>query len=497
VLYAVDRTTAAAIVGSIGVVLLGLGLVAPQAYANVTDALQRAGVVLGRLISAAILTVLYALLFVPAGLMARLRGSDDLALAPPSEKRTMFVDVPLSDQRALFERQFARESSVRTPSRSPWWARVLRLGFITLVAFVMVDFVAWTAVRQAWFASVGPLADNRAQTAPYRNTSWGDDYWREFEEADLVEYRPYVGWQRRDYAGEHITVENGVRATWSPSEPLNEPTRIFVLGGSTVWGTGARDEATIASWLARIADAEDKPYELTNLGESGFVSWQEALLLAEKCASNDIPDVAVFYDGINDVFAKLQSPETSRPPQNLDRARRWFAAFRDTYEPLQGVVTFYGHNSLLATLLQKTRTPSFAGAARGAEWLAHEIAQEHLQARTFVRALAEAYGFRAIHVWQPSVFTKDPLSEEEKAHAKYPGDFPPELLRATYRLATREVAHSSEVVDASNVFDGVEETVFIDWMHVSEDGNRRVAELIGARLAADGPANEVARGRTR
>jgi hypothetical protein len=145
-------------------------------------------------------------------------------------------------------------------------------------------------------------------------------------------------------------------------------------------------------------------------------------------------------------------------------------------------------------LLRETRTPSFAGADRGAERLAAEIAEEHGQARAFVRALAETHGFEVIHVWQPSVFTKDPLSEEEEAYAENPGDFPPELLRSTYLLTTREVVGSGEVVDASNVFDGVQQTIFIDWMHVSEDGNRRVAELIGARLAADGLASEVRKG---
>jgi hypothetical protein len=497
VLYLLGRTIAAAVVGAIGATLLALGLVAPKTYVVVTDALRRAGVALGRLISAVILTLLYALVFVPAGLMARVRGSDELALARSTMGRSVFVDVPVADEASLFERQFTRESSLRAPSRMPRWVRVLRLVFVTVVAFVMVDFVAWTAGRQAWFAFVGPLADSRAETAPYRGTDWGRDYWREFREAFSVDYRPYVGWQRRDYAGEHVTIEDGVRATWAPAEPTGAPARIFVLGGSTVWGTGARDEGTIPSWLARIAHEQGEAYEVTNLGESGFVSWQEALLLADKCASNDIPDVAVFYDGVNDVFAKMQSPDTPRPPQNLDRSRRWFAAFRDRYQPLEGVITFYERNSLLATLLQEASTPSFAGAARGAEWLAQRIAEDHARTRAFVRALAEANGFEVIHVWQPSVFTKDPLSIEEETHAEKPGDFPPDLLRSTYRLATREVVASGEVIDASHVFDGVEDTVFIDWMHVSEDGNRRVAELIGNQLDATGVTNAQGRGGTR
>lgn len=497
VLYLFGRTVAAAVVGAIGATLLGLGLVAPKTYAAVTDALRRAGVALGRLISAAILTVLYALVFVPAGLLARVRGSDELALSRSTMGRSVFVDVPVADEPSLFERQFTREPTLRPPSRMPPWLRVVRLVVLTLVTFVMVDFVAWTAGRQAWFASVGPLTDSRAETAPYRGTDWGHEYWREFREAFSVDYRPYVGWQRRDYAGEHVTIEDGVRATWAPAEPAGAPTRIFVLGGSTVWGTGARDEGTIPSWLARIAHEQGDAYEVTNLGESGFVSWQEALLLAEKCASNDIPDVAVFYDGVNDVFAKMQSPDTPRPPQNLDRSRRWFAAFRDTYQPLEGVITFYERNSLLWTLLQEASTPSFAGAAYGAEWLAQRIADDHAHTRAFVRALAEANGFEVIHVWQPSVFTKDPLSSEEEAYAEKPGDFPPELLRSTYRLATRSVVSSGEVIDASAIFNGVEDTIFIDWMHVSEDGNRRVAELISNQLEAAGVTNTRDTGGTR
>lgn len=496
-LYGLDHTIAAAIVGAIGAGLLGLGATAPKAYARATEALRRAGVALGRLMSAVMLTILYVLVFVPAGLLARLRGLDGLALSPPKQKRSVFVEAPASDDPSLFERQFTQESSLRNPARSRLWVRVLHVAVVTFVAFVMLDFVAWTVLRHAWFALMGPPTDSRAKTAPYRNAAWGDDYWREFSEGFSVEYRPYVGWRRRDYDGEYITVENAVRATWSPGEPVDEPTRIFVFGGSTVWGTGARDEGTIPSWLARIAHGDGKSYELTNLGESGFVSWQEALLLADKCASNDIPDVAVFYDGINDVFAKLQSPDTPRPPQNLERSSRWFSAFRDKYEPFEGVITFYGQNSLLATLLQKVRTPSFAGAERGPEWLARQIAEEHAQTRTFVRALADAYGFEVIHVWQPAVFSKDPLSEDEEAYAENPGDFPPELLRSTYRLTTLEVVRSGEVLDASNVLDGVAETIFIDWMHVSEAGNRRVAELIGVRLYAEDPTKKLTRERDR
>jgi hypothetical protein len=272
-----------------------------------------------------------------------------------------------------------------------------------------------------------------------------------------------------------------------------------VFGGSTVWGTGARDDGTIPSWLARISDEQGRRYAVTNLGESGFVSWQEALSLADKCASGDVPDIAVFYDGVNDVFAKLQSPDELRPPQNLARSSRWFAAFRDKYVPLDGVVTFYARNSLLMTLLDEMRAPSFteAEAEGGAERLAQAIAQEHAQTRAFVRALADDYGFEVVYVWQPAVFTKEPLTDEEQAYAENPGEFPPALLDATYRLATRAVTASGEVVDASDVFDGMTDTTFIDWMHVSEAGNRKVAELIVEQLSFEGVATKPTRGRER
>jgi hypothetical protein len=62
-----------------------------------------------------------------------------------------------------------------------------------------------------------------------------------------------VGWKTREYHGEFINIgKNGVRKTFNPSPKINgESNSIYVFGGSSIWGEGARDDHTITSCLAK------------------------------------------------------------------------------------------------------------------------------------------------------------------------------------------------------------------------------------------------------
>jgi hypothetical protein len=49
-----------------------------------------------------------------------------------------------------------------------------------------------------------------------------------------------------------------------------------------MWGEGARDDETKPSWIQKLPDAENMCAEVTNMGQDGYVSTQEALLLGEQ-----------------------------------------------------------------------------------------------------------------------------------------------------------------------------------------------------------------------
>ena len=78
-----------------------------------------------------------------------------------------------------------------------------------------------------------------------------------------------------------------------------------MLGGSSLWGFGARDNETIPSLLARDLDQRGWRVDLKNLSEIGYVSTQELIALFRELQAGYRPDVVIFYDGVNDTTAAL------------------------------------------------------------------------------------------------------------------------------------------------------------------------------------------------
>src|SRR5262249_2285111 len=157
---------------------------------------------------------------------------------------------------------------------------------------------------------------------------WVNSYFREFAQANRVEWQSYVYWRRQPFAGRYITIDaGGIRRTWNPPADTNRKTRhIFFFGGSTMWGTAARDDYTIASILSRLLAAQTSPgdrVEVTNFAEGGYVSKQELIMLLGELQRGNVPDLAIFFDGVNDVFAAFQSGKPGIPQNESHRVREF------------------------------------------------------------------------------------------------------------------------------------------------------------------------------
>jgi hypothetical protein len=86
----------------------------------------------------------------------------------------------------------------------------------------------------------------------YNGTDWSRDYYREFSDSQSTAWEPYSYWRRLPFEGRFINVdERGLRRTWNPAASP-EDRAVWVFGGSTVWGTGVRDDHTIPSELSRL-----------------------------------------------------------------------------------------------------------------------------------------------------------------------------------------------------------------------------------------------------
>ncbi len=470
----------ACVAASVGVFLAGCKWLAPSWHSLIFLLLTSLGRWLSRAVSRVALSIVYFLVFMPAALLARLTGRDELHLRRPAHCESYWVNIPAYDRRRVFAKPFFIETVVE---QSRTGGRVFRVGrSLAFFMFILVAvnwgggfFYHW-ATKQSH-----PLADHE----DYRNLSWAATYWREHNESSVTKYRPFVGWSRLDYKGQYVNITDGCRKTFQSAAQSDKPTIVYVFGGSTIWGTGARDDYTIPSCLTRIADQQGIPLRVSNFGEAGYVNWQNVIHLAELCANGQVPDLVIFYEGCNDAIAKLQTPELERVHQNFSSwERRNGSQHRHLGIPDE-MVNWLSYHSLARMVRDRILTPRTDDAPQLSpdqlQHLAAEVVETYEENARFVRALGERYGFQSRFFWQPIVYTKSNPSQQEQSYRTSFG----EPLAEIYRIATARIRESTLIHDLSKSYDGADKAVYIDFAHVSEEGNAIIAAKIFDRIEGD------------
>jgi lysophospholipase L1-like esterase len=101
------------------------------------------------------------------------------------------------------------------------------------------------------------------------------------------------------------------------------PLKIFMFGGSALWGTGARDAFTIPSIFATQLQNKGLATEVTNFGESGYVSTQEVSAMLLQLQKGQIPDLVIFYDGVKDMYSAYQQHVAGLPENEFNRVKEF------------------------------------------------------------------------------------------------------------------------------------------------------------------------------
>ena len=352
---------------------------------------------------------------------------------------------------------------------SAFFGTLWRTVGIVLLLLLLTDAVLDEVLDDGWADEqivAGAKMPSREASDAYAGVAWQDAYRSEHRAAKDMRWEPYLYWRRKAFGGEHIFVnEQGERRTWA-LEPAPAAATVWVFGGSTIWGTGVTNEETVPSWLARHAANQGMSLNVRNLGESGYVSTQGVIALLRELQRGERPDVVVFYDGVNDVFAALQAQQAGIP-QNEVLRQLDFAAGRGNVvawalRHLQGIAKLTG-----------TARPDIDVSS-----LADSVAETYQTNMRAVAALGEQFGFDAFFFWQPSVFSRD-----------HPTAFEQRIIDASWRThralqvaATAEVrmrlAEQDRFVDLSSGVDGARETVYLDFAHLGPRGNEIVAREI-------------------
>lgn len=343
----------------------------------------------------------------------------------------------------------------------------------TLFVNIAIFCILWVFIHLAMIVTVqvGNLLPHRDATASlpnYKGYDWIGKHIAEFRK-QRYEYWSFVGWRRYPYKGETINVdENGLRRTVDRT-PNGATKRIAFFGGSTTWGTGVSDEFTIPSYFASLTH----DYLVTNYGEAAYTAHQGLETLIKLLESGGRPDIVVFYDGVNDVKYKCLKEHT------------WYShgreqEYRSKIELNSSVFSF---SYLLSPLRTATLRFKQAFATRPKDEpktfncdknhdKAEHIATALIEDWKIAKALVEFHGGRFFAFLQPvSYFSKTkldliPVSEELKAQFKL-----------IYPMIKSNLDPTQGFYDMTDVFDR-DEYIYIDYAHVSPNGNRYAAERI-------------------
>lgn len=117
-------------------------------------------------------------------------------------------------------------------------------------------------------------------------------------------YADYIHFQERPCAGKYVNVsEAGYRhvVDQGPWPISTDNLNIFCFGGSTLFGYGVSDQQTVASYLQEsLSKISSRRVCVYNFGVGWHYSTQERLRFEQLLASDMIPNLAIFLDGIND-----------------------------------------------------------------------------------------------------------------------------------------------------------------------------------------------------
>lgn len=373
---------------------------------------------------------------------------------------------------------------------------VLLLVIVELMSGALLAVVTSRGVRDLLYRTTGRpndlVAHHYLGLPYYAEHEWSTAYWREHTMVQRQRYSPYVIWRSPGHAGDLINIDDGLRVV-PDTHCTPGALRVYAFGGSAMWGWGSPDWGTIPAYLQTdIEEVSERSVCVVNYGENAYVSTQSLFQLELLLKSGDVPDVVLFYDGVNEVFA---ADQTQRPAvhQNLsDIAGR----FESSRSPLAALIQQSASYRLLQLLASQLGGSGGGHEASAPETdpagLSDAVVDTYLKNYEIVRSLSETFGFEFHFFWQPHILAGEkPMTEEEQNMLTGLGwvvDLTPELrdlFVRTYGRIEEEASTRESLHYLGHAFDDASEQIWIDtWGHVTPDGNRLISQAIASHITA-------------
>jgi len=200
--------------------------------------------------------------------------------------------------------------------------------------------------------------------------------------------------------------------------------RLFVVGGSTMYGAGVVDKETVPFYLQEKFDETELDFkvEVINAGIPGMTSEKEKKLVKERILAF-LPDLLIIYDGVNDLQWYFED-EKSTP-----------TLWKENWIEICDLGKEYGFETII------TLQP-FLGTGKR---ILHENEVNIMEGDT----------------WVDQIWFKQPWLEIYPSYIKQLNELD---------------AHCIKTADLREIFDSTQEQIYFDRMHTVAKGNQIVAE---------------------
>jgi hypothetical protein len=353
----------------------------------------------------------------------------------------------------------------------------LLLGNVVVLGFLvcLMNITAIAAIKL--YNWTKPLQYAESHLLPnYRGAAWAQKHFSEYYDLGEAEYMAYYGWRRPPYAGETINLdEHGMRRTYRAENVASERTIAF-FGGSTTWGTGADDDRTIPSEFIKL----NPEYVGYNFGETGYVAHQSLNVFLKRYFEGFRPDVVVFYDGVNDVWNKCRyemgayshSREVKIRTALRESGSGSGESFWLTVLPIRNFV-----EKAMRVVGNEQRTEASYYDCHQNPEKAAQVARVLLSDWLIVKNLVESYGGTFVPILQPVIYFSgtrtDHLKLSESLKWQYETLYPliVDMLHREFPALAGNFLNLRNALDRDEYF-------YIDWCHLSPNGNQLVAARI-------------------
>ena len=352
------------------------------------------------------------------------------------------------------------------------------MKIIKILSLIAINIAVFAVLLIAlnWACSVYLKKTTRSNRAELPN------YATDYEHAKAVfgdynrvqhRYEPFVGWKTLPYEGKTTFISKaGLRShDRHPGRSSGKPVVRF-FGGSTMWGEGSDDQHTIPALFNKI----NPGYDSYNHGQLAYNTRQELDELISVYSRNEKTDLVIFYDGVND--AAFLCPKVIKELP----AHRLVPMYRDklytgklTVVKELAVKLFV--EDILALIHKITYKPTPENSpydcARDPD-KAEAIAEMMMKNWEMAHEIVTNRNGKFIAVLQPAAYISKPRTDHLELDEELGKNFHEIYRRLKEKIAERK---HPWIIDLSDAFDG-DEYIFIDFCHVSPNGNEIIAREI-------------------